>query len=161
MRKKRMEVKICLNFEAIPPNHLLIILHEDECFFLYPSKGDVQARQWDEIISEYAFLFSYTSGRQMFFLYICLKENEVKARHHGLKSYLKEYSYFPTLQEDECFYLCSSKGDVQARFNGMKSFLKEYFYFSYSSYSWIFLLTLLSISGTCVMMTQNNNCQYS
>ena len=128
-----MEVKICLNFEAIPPNHLLIILHEDECFFLYPSKGDVQARHDGVKLFLNVYSYFHTLHQDYIFLYIHLKDNEVKARHHGLKSYLKEHSYLPTLQEDECFYLCLSKGDVQARFNGMKSFLKEYFYFSYSS----------------------------
>ena len=102
-------------------------------FLISVERRRTSEAQLSEIISEYAFLFSYTSGRQMFFLYICLKENEVKARHHGLKSFLKEHSYFPTLQEDECFYLCSSKGHVQARYNGVKSFPKEYSYFSYSS----------------------------
>ena len=130
-----MEVKICLNFEAIPPNHLLIILHEDECFFLYPSKGDVQARHDGvKLFLNVDSYFHTLHQDKCFFLYIRRKENEVKARHHGLKSFLKEHSYFPTLQEDECFYLCPSKGDVQARYNGMKSFLKEeYSYFSYSS----------------------------
>ena len=71
--------------------------------------------------------------KTFFSIYPSFKEKEVKARHHGLKWYLKEHSYFPTLQEDECFYLCSSKGDVQARYNGTKSFQKEYSYFSYSS----------------------------
>ena len=117
-------------------------------FLISVERRRTSEAQWGEIISECAFLFSYTSRRQMFFLYIRLKENEVKARHHGLKLFLKEHSYFPTLQEDECFYLCPSKGDVQARYNGMKSFLKEYSYFYYSSLSWMFLLILLSISGS-------------
>ena len=108
-----MEVKICLNFEAIPPNHLLIILHEDECFFLYPSKGDVQARHNGVKL----FLNVHSYFHTFFSLYITPKENEVKARHLGLKSFLKEYSYFPTIQ-DECFYLCPSKVDVQARYSG-------------------------------------------
>ena len=133
MRKKRMEVKICLNFEAIPPNHLLIILHEDECFFLYPSKGDVQARHDGVKLFLNVHSYFHTLHKDIFSIYPSFKEKEVKARHHGLKWYLKEHSYFTTLQEDECFYLCSSKGDVQARYNGTKSFQKEYSYFSYSS----------------------------
>ena len=96
--------------------------------------------QWGEKIYVCAFLFSYSSPRQMDFLYIRFKENEVKARHHGLKSFLKEHSYFPTLQEDECFYLCPSKGDVQARYNGMNSFLKENYYFLTVIWSWFFYL---------------------
>jgi hypothetical protein len=88
-------------------------------FLISVERRRTSEARWDEIISECEFLFSYTSPRHVF-LYIHLKENEVKARHLGLKSYLKKHSYFPTLQEDECFYLCSSKGDVQARYNGMK-----------------------------------------
>ena len=58
--------------------------------------------------------------------------------HNVMKWYLKEHSYFPTLQEDECFYLCPSKGDVQARYNGMISFLNEYSHFVF--YLYCFLL---------------------
>ena len=75
MRKKRMEVKICLNFEAIPPNHLLIILHEDECFFLYPSKGDVQARHnWVKLfLNVHSYFHTLLEDKCFFFISILRK----------------------------------------------------------------------------------------
>ena len=149
MRKKRMEVKICLNFEAIPPNHLLIILHEDECFFLFPSKGDVQARKNGVklFLKEYSFVYTLIFQRIWLLLDIIY--------NNGLKHFWRSILIFVHFMKMNVFtYMYTSKGDVQARHNGVKSFLKEYSYFSYSSWSWMFLLILLSISGTCVMITQ-------